>query len=253
MSNLLDACSLTYKDETRRGDELDFRSADSFRSLRVFPSWGVIEYRTKFVRSWTNLVKDVPDEKAALNLARKFLPELGIDLNDIEERTNSSDEGFSVFEIGVTYYVKGQTIHNTEARAVRFHRAVDGISFSSVNTGGDGEVDFGEHGKITKILIAWRKMERDKSYPTITLEAIIASIRNGKAIQGMVPDNLPGIDWRTVKAVTIKKCEPCYYAGGNPFSPSDWLEPYAALWTTVDAGYGNVDVEIDCPIIDQSK
>jgi hypothetical protein len=82
---------------------------------------------------------------------------------------------------------------------------------------------------------------------------MVQSIRAGKAIQGMIPDNLNEIDWRTVKSVTIKKAEPSYYAGGDPFAPSDWLRPYAALWTTVDTGYGTIDVEIDCPIIDDSK
>jgi hypothetical protein len=29
--------------------------------------------------------------------------------------------------------------------------------------------------------------------------------------------------------------------------------PFAALWTTVDTGHGNIDVEINCPIIDETK
>lgn len=253
MSNLLAACSLTDKEEIRHGDELDFKSTDGFQSLRVFPPWGIIEYRTTFPRSWTNLVKNVPSKRRALKLAKTFLPKLGIDLNDIERRTNSSEPNLYVFDMGVTYFVKGKAIHNIEARAVRFRRAVDGISFTSVSTGGDGEIDFGGDGKITKILIAWRDMKHEKSYPAVTPETMTKSIREGKAIQGMIPDYLNGIDWPTVKSVIIKKCEPCYYAGGNPFAPSDSLQPYAALWTTVDTGHGNIDVEIDCPIIDEAK
>ena len=30
------------------------------------------------------------------------------------------------------------------------------------------------------------------------------------------------------------------------------LMPLVSLWTTVDTGHGNVDVEIDCPIVDDS-
>ena len=82
---------------------------------------------------------------------------------------------------------------------------------------------------------------------------MVKSIREGKAIQGMIPDNVGGIDWGTVKSVTIKEAKPLYYAGEDRFSPSDWLRPYAALWTTVDTGHGNIDVEIDCPIIDETK
>ena len=253
MSNLLAACSFTDKEEIRHGDELDFKSADGFRSLRVFPPWGNIEYRTTFPRSWTNLVKNVPSKQRAVKLTKTFLPKFGIDLNDIERKTNSSEPNLFVFDMGVTYFVKGKAIHNIEARAVRFRRAVDGISFTSVSTGGDGEIDFGGDGKITKILIAWRNMEREKHYATVTPETMIKSIREGKAIQGMIPDYFNGIDWPTVKSVTVEKCEPCYYAGGNPFAPSDSLQPYAALWTTVDTGHGKIDVEIDCPLIDETK
>ena len=78
-------------------------------------------------------------------------------------------------------------------------------------------------------------------------------MRKGKAIQGLIPDSVDAIDWKTVENVTIKKAKPCYYAGGDRFSPSDWLQPYAALWTTVDTGHGNVNLEIDCPVIDETK
>jgi len=253
LSNLMAACSFTDKDETHHGDELNFKSSDGLRTLRVYPPWGIIEYQTTFPRSWTNLVKDVPSQSKALKLAKKFLPELGIDLGDIEKRTNNSEPNLYVFDMGVTYFVNHKAIQNTEAREVRFRRAVDGISFTSVSTGGDGGIDFGERGNVSKISIAWRNMEREKSYPTITPEMMVKCIREGKAIQGMIPDNLGGIDWPTVKSVTIKKAEPCYYAGGDPFAPSDWLQPYAALWTTVDTGHGNIDVEIDCPIVDEAK
>jgi hypothetical protein len=251
LSNLMAACSLTAKDETSHGNELNFKSPDGIRALHVLPTWGIIEYQTTYPRSWTNLVKDVPSPSKTVKLAKKFLPELGIDVGDLETKTNSSQPDFTVFDMGVTYFVNGKDIHSTEARAVRFRRAVDGISFTSISTGGDGEIDFGDHGKISKISITWRNMERQKSYPTFTPEMMVKSIREGKAIQGMIPDNLGGIDWPTVKSVTITKAEPCYYAGGDPFSPSDWLQPYAALWTTVDTGHGNIDVEIDCPIIDE--
>lgn len=253
ITNLMVACSFTVKDETNYGDELVFKSSDGRRKLRVFPPWGIIEYRTTLPRSWTNLVKDVPSEKESLKLAKKFLPEVGINLADIERKENSSEPNFYVSEMGVTYFVNRKAIHNTESHEVRFRRAVDGISFTSVSTGGDGEIDFGSHGTISKISISWRNMERDKLYPVLTPEMMIKSIRDGKAIQGMIPDNVGSIDWQTVKSVTVKKAEPCYYAGGDPFAPSDLLQPYAALWTTVETDHGDVDVEIDCPIINEPK
>jgi hypothetical protein len=60
------------------------------------------------------------------------------------------------------------------------------------------------------------------------------------------------IDWKTVKGITITSVKLCYY-GGNTDNPSDWLMPFVALWATVDSGHGTIDVEIDCPIIDESR
>jgi hypothetical protein len=253
LSNLMAACSFTDKDGTWHGDELIFKSSDGFRMLRVYPPWGVIEYRTTFPRSWTNLIKDVPSTSKALKLTKQFLLEVGIDLADIDRQANGKQPNFYVYDMGVTYFVNGKQIHNTEAREVRFRRMVDGISFTSVNTGGDAEIDFGGSGRISKISISWRNMRRDKSYPTTTPDMMVKSLREGRAIQGEIPDNMGGIDWPTVKSVTIKKAEPCYYAGGDPFAPSDSLQPYMALWTTVDTGHGIIDVEIDCPLIEPAK
>ena len=74
----------------------------------------------------------------------------------------------------------------------------------------------------------------------------------GKAVQGGIPMDLPAIDWAVVKSLTVKKAELCYYAGDR-LAPSEWLMPLVSLWTTVDTGHGNIDVEIDCPIIDETK
>lgn len=212
MSNLLAACSFTSKDGTNYGVELDFKSSDGRRKLRIFPPWGVIEYRTPLSRSLTNLVKDVPSNRQALKLAKKFLSEMDINLSDIGKNEKGSSLGFQVFEWGATYFVNRKAIHNTESREVRFGRAVDGISFISVETGGNGEIHFGSHGKISEIYITWRNMERDKLHPTVTPEMMVKSIREGKAIQGMVPDAVGSIDWPTVKSVTIKEAKPLYFA-----------------------------------------
>ena len=77
-------------------------------------------------------------------------------------------------------------------------------------------------------------------------------IRQGKAVQGAILSNLPPIDWKGVKAVTVTQAKLCYY-GGDQFAPSDWLMPFAALWATVDTGHGKIEVEIDCPIIDATR
>ena len=160
ISNLMTACSFTDRDETNDGDVLVFKSPDGRRQLRLSWPWGIIEYRTTFPRSWTNLVKGIPSEKQALKLTRKFLPKIGINLYDIDKEENSSEPEFHIFDTGITYFVNRKAIKNTESRGVRFRRAVDGISFISIGTGGDGEIHFGDHGKISSILLTWRDMEQ---------------------------------------------------------------------------------------------
>jgi hypothetical protein len=91
-------------------------------------------------------------------------------------------------------------------------------------------------------------MERRESCPTVSEKAMMTFLRQGKGRLGLVSDDVGDINWSGVKSVTIQKVWPSYYAGS-----SDWLYPYMAFWTTVDTGRGNVEVEVDCPVIDEAK
>jgi hypothetical protein len=254
ISNLMAACSFTDKDETNYGDLLVFNSPDSSRQLRVSWPWGIIDYQTKHQVSPTNLIERVPSKRRAIKLTKAILPKLGIELSDIEKKENSSEPQFNVGFSEITFFINHKAIKNLESHNVGFRRAADGMPFFGAGgTGGDGDIEFGDHGKISRILITWRNLERDKCYPTITAEMMVKSICEGKAVQGYLPSNLGDIDWSRVKNVTIKKVSPCYYVGGDRLAPSDWLYPFAALDATVDTGHGNIDVEIDCPIIDETK
>jgi hypothetical protein len=249
---LLKIGSFTNKDRTDRStNEIRFKSLDSSRRLFVSFTDGVIDYEVTTHYGPTNLARDVPDRSEVLDLTKELLPQLGVNLSDIDKEGHNSEPRLGVSQPLTEYYVNHTFITNTEWRRANFRRTVDGIAFLSAGTGGDGEVRFGEHGKIIKIYLSWRNMEREKSYVTVRPETIMKSIRKGQAVQGYLPDDSPGIDWPTVKSVTIKNAWPCYYAG-NPLAPSDWLYPFAALSTTVDTGHGNVDVEIDCPIIEET-
>ena len=56
------------------------------------------------------------------------------------------------------------------------------------------------------------------------------------------------IDWKTVKSITVKKALPCYFSGN-----SNRLIPFLVLFTTVDDGHESLDVQIECPVIDEAK
>jgi len=230
---------------------LEFKSMDGTRRLRISYVMGMINYEAKIPFSPTNLVKGLPTEQNAIVLMKNLLPKIGVNLADLDKKTNKSEPDFHVSDSEWMTFVKPITITNTEWRGVSFRRAVDGISFSSIGTGGDGDIRFGDHGKIIKIDLSWRDMEREKLYLTLAPAMVIESLREGKAVQGLLMMNSRGIDWRTVKSVTVNQAWPCYYAGDR-IQPSDSLEPFAVLDTVVDTGYGNVRVEIDCPIIDET-
>jgi hypothetical protein len=253
VSNLMILCSFTDKDRDYSDtNTIRFKNAENSRSLSISFSFGTIQYQTINHFNHTNLAQNVPEENQVLEMATNVLKKFGINTSDIEKEENSAKLKISFINPETMYFVNHTFITNVEFRGVLFQRSVDGASFLGTDTGGEGEIDFGEHGKISKISISWRKLERYKAYPTISPEAMMMQIRKGKAVHGGAPMNFGDFDWLTIKSVTIKKAKPCYYAG-EPDTPSDWLWPFAALWATIDTGHGNVDVEIDCPIIDETK
>jgi hypothetical protein len=71
-------------------------------------------------------------------------------------------------------------------------------------------------------------------------------------LQLKLPVNLPAIDWQSIKSVTVEKANLCYFAGDH-FGSSQWLVPIVSLWTTVDTGQGNVEVEMFCQAIVDAK
>jgi hypothetical protein len=213
-------------------------------------SLGSIEYEILETHSPNNLVEALPSQKEAARSLIDWLAKLGIDARDIERKDNSAEPNLHFFDSQTEYFVKPTTITNIDFYGVRFRRAVDGASVIANGIGGDCEFRFGDHGKIINISLSWRRLEQYKNSPTASPDRMIQWIRSGQAVQNMIPMDAEPIDWKTVKNVTIKSAKLCYY-GGIPSEPSDWLIPFSALWTTVDRGHGSIDVEIDCPIIDE--
>lgn len=251
ISNLLVACSFTAKEGTTNGDLVIFKNGE--RQLRLSWPWGIIDYEMPEDFSITNVVKNVPGTNEAVKLAKQFLPKVGIPIADIAKGANGSQPEFYPAELGGTYSVGTNAIYKLDSCEVHFSRVVDGIEFVSIGTGGEGQIKFGGGGKVVRILITWRNMEREKQYATFTPEAMIKLIRGGKAIYGGVSEEFGEFDWHKVKSVTVKKITPLYYAGGNRYAPTDWLKPYACLVATVETDRGNTDVEIDTPIIDEAQ
>lgn len=248
ISNLMRMCSFTEKDKVQQDTNgVTFKSPDGLRTLAIFFPSGTIHYDTT-EPSWVrkpNLFKDVPKTKEVPKLTKNFLKKIGIKLSEIQKNTNGAPY-FYFSDRGYVYLTNHTFITNTWARVVVFRRSVDGADV----TGDPGycELYFGERGRISKIDLSWPELKRYKCAPTLKPETITDLIRQGKARQEPVMDNVPHIDWSNIKSVTIKQAAPCYFAGDTR-----WLYPFLWLYTTVDTGQGNFKVGIDCPIIDEAK
>jgi hypothetical protein len=219
--------------------------------LGFFFPLGSIEYETPEIYSPTNLMKAVPTEAEVRMLAPEFLPKFGIRMSDIDRQENGQPD-IRVFDSEIMFQVNHRIITNTVFRGIRFRRDVEGLSFTGGSAGGDGEMRFGDQGKVVKISLSWRKAEHYKRYATASPETVIRWIRQGKAVQNMLPGDIPGVDWNTVKSLSLNKAQLCCYAG-DPFKPSDWLMPFVAFFASVDTGEGSLNLEIDCPIADRAK
>jgi len=242
IANLVQVGLFTDKEKMKEdANELSFKSSDSSRSLEI-NSHGTILFQAEHHYGPTNLAEGVPQMNQMPKLTENFLPKLGINTSDIVKNTNGAPN-FNFWEPFTEYFVEHHFVTNIEFRAVSFRRALNGFDF----VGNDGEIFFGERGKISKISLWWPKVERDKLYSTAKPETIIKWLRNGRAVQGRIPWDANGIYWPTVKSVTVTKAEICYLGTDN------YAYPIVALWTTVDTGNGKIDVEIDCPIIDETK
>ena len=255
VSNLVASCGFTERDKKiSSADEVVYKNANKFPSkqLGISRFQGSIYFEDNSVHySATNLAKDVPIMSQMPELTTNFLLALGINPSEIEKNADGIPN-FHFWEPFTQYYVGNTSVTNIQFRAVSFRRSVDGGTFLGGGTGGDGLIKFGEHGKIVHMDISWRNIERFKSYPAATPEQIVKWICEGKAVLSPIPDNVPPIDWQTVKSATIKRVVLAHYAGDR-FKPSDSLMPLVSLLTTVDTGNGSIDVEIECPIIDESK
>jgi hypothetical protein len=248
-SNLLSICGLSEKDrKSFNGQQVIYKDRDSFPDKQLGIGSSSVFYITVSHYGPTNLAVDVPGMADMPRLTTNFLTKLGIPVWEVEKSTNGGPN-FHFWEPLREYYVGGKTITNVEFRAVDFRRSVDGAAVLGVGAAGDGQIEFGPRGVPVKIDISWPGLERHKSYPAATPETVINWIRSGRAVQGMLSTDSEGINWATVKILTITKAQFCYYAGDR-FNHSPWLMPIASLWTTIDTGHGSIDVEIDCPLVD---
>jgi hypothetical protein len=244
ISNVVALCDFSHATGLT-GDKnvLRFKSAGGDRHLVVDSTSSVIYYETVERRYGpTNLAQGVPAMSELPRLATNLLDQVGI--SNADSDGYSEGEKFNYSEPLTEYFVGRETITNIAFRSIGFRRVVDEIPM----LGGDsGRFTLGEGGHIIGIQLEWHDLARCESRPTLSTEQIISLLREGKAFQGVLPMNASPIDWNTARGVAIKKAI-LYYTG-----VTDLLFPYVDLSTTVDTGHGDVELRIECPIVDESK
>ncbi|MGH7952977.1 MAG: hypothetical protein ACREFE_13825 [Limisphaerales bacterium] len=244
ISNLMVLGSFTEKDKSDRGKDGKVFSNSNGVLMMSSPLEDVM-YLVDGNRA--DFDKNVPGTNQLFQLTTNLLPQFGINLSEIPKGKDGRPE------IIFTNYKELQTAW--------FYRAIDGVKCDSDI--GAGRIDFGQNGRVIEVMFVWRNVRRDKLYAAATPKQIVQWIREGKAalprgILGGMGSMIP-IDWSTVKKVTIKKAT-AYYWGEfflgerehRPIFPSPVI-PYAVLQATIDTGTTNIDVQISCPIIDETK
>jgi hypothetical protein len=236
--------------------------SNSGRVLHMRPLQGQIEYSTPYKKG---IAKEVPETNQLARLTTNFLHGIGIGASQIPKRRNGQlDISWPDPADSYTFFYPGgnMVISNIQSRTVRVSRALDGVLCTPAV--GDARIEFGERGVVCSLSIDWRSVERDKSYTAATPKRIMQWIREGRAIQkhmlGWWTGQETMINWPTVKGLTITKAT-AYYRGDlfferesahQPILPS-WVVPYAEISATVSTGKTNLEVEIVCPVIDETK
>jgi len=249
ISNIKGLCSLTEKDKVNQSTNgATFKSQDGSRRLSIAFRSGSMDYEA-VERQYgpTNLAEGVPAITELPRLAADFVAKAGIKLSEITNPFAAGGSAYSTPRFHFSepmriYYVGSNNITNVEYRTVKFWRCVNGIPV----IGGDGgTITFGEHGTIRKFSITWRTLERHQSELSVTPEAAMTFLREGKAVQELIEGE---IDWAKVNSVTIKRASPLYDDGHT-----EWLWPFLGLVAVTEPSYGHTQFGIDCPIIDETK
>ncbi len=202
---------------------------------------------------------NLPGTNELFPLTTNFLSKMGINLSEIPKVENGRPE-IIFTEYPFTFFQNGVWITNLDFRTAWFYRAIDGVKCDSEI--GAGRIEFGDNGKIIQIILNWQNLQRDKLYSAATPQTILQWIREGKAYQKqmVLSDREVFIDWSTVKSLTITNAAARYWRESlfdrelahQSILPNG-VFPYAEIFGTVDTGKTNLNVELICPVIDETQ
>lgn len=259
ISNLVALGSFTEKDREKIPGYprlIAYDDPSGKKSLRVNPDWVFIEYSDPDADDMHN-TNGVPSRQQAIEMAKHWLPILGIDSRQLAQNTDGT--GIKIYggpETVFFYPKEAGPAYATNIcmQIVTFMRALDGIEISGGCARGGGCIQFGHDTKISKIMVSWRNYKRDKLYPAATPEMLLKWIREGKAVWRSKDDSMFP-DWSSVKNIVITKATLYYYseAYDENDKPQNAACPFVEMEAVANAGTTNLIFNFDCPIIDETQ
>ena len=251
ISNLLVIGGFSGKDrKEERGSSISYSSPDEKKSLWINTEWSFVDYTDRKADN-IKMTEGVPDKTRAVELATNYLSRLGIETEQLAKRTGST-ELKTYFNEGEATLFKGpgQPAYatNLHMRGVIFMRALDGVEFFGGSARGGCTVEFGHHANVSKILIAWRNLQKGKTYSVAGPEQLSKWIKEGKAVWQRDAES-PPIEWSSINTITIKSVTPYYFTDsyGEVAKPQNIAFPFFELEALVSEGSTNVTVRLHCP------
>jgi hypothetical protein len=189
----------------------------------------------------------VPDLPEATRLTLKYARMLGIEVSQLARKPHSD-------EFDLHWIVKRKSwtdprtkkeIEETNDLGVCFTRCIDGFAVSQF---GDFEVDFGDHAKVSQLIVSWRNLQPYKLNDNfVTPEQVVKSIINGQT-------PLPRLErpFDQIKTVTITNATPRYNRKPGD-QPMDFVVPALQLDAVIDNGKTNRSIWFQAGIFGNSK
>jgi hypothetical protein len=237
--------ALTQLLPASEGKEAFYSDVVDKKYIGLSPSRGRAYYRSeRAICLPKQSVEGVPDDEKAREIALTLLPELLISTNQLAYKPGTRDV-YVVRSARVrTSFDKraGKAVKETIARGVSMFRATNGISFAGRGVFDGVYVNFGSKQEVAELELVWRNLQFYRLLPVADSRRILERIRTGKAVIQMEA----GLD--QIRSLIVRKAQ-VYYLGKDGLEIQKMVYPFVALNATADMGNTNVNVVINCPLV----
>ena len=229
-----------------------FRATDDGRTLVYDSRQGSVDYRDDSAYQGPATggpVEGVPEEVAALDLALRLLPQLGISTNEMVKK--ASGELHCVFPTGSWGHMdkeKRRMVTYVNRRGVGFTRLLDGKEV-------DGQravfIEFGNHAKLGSLEVRWCALRALGTYPTAQAAQMLQWLKEGRArvLSLSGPSDARYVQVSEIRKLTVTGLQPRYPLVDENHV-RQCLYPYALLTATAEFGEGDTEqVVLYCPVI----